>query len=88
MKMAVKVQEVEGEGLLALLNQRVLLFCLNYIYEGKLVGVNETCVKLEDASVVYDTGAFTTKTYTDAQKLPAKEWYVQNSAIESFGPGK
>jgi len=88
MKMAVKVQEVEGEGLLALLNQRVLLFCLNYIYEGKLVGANDTCVKLEDPSVVYDTGAFATKGDIDARKLPVKEWYVQNSSIESFGPGK
>lgn len=88
MKVAVKVEEVEREGLLALLTQRVLIFGLNYIYEGKLVGVNETCLKLEDAYIVYETGAFTAKTYTDKQKLPTDFWYVQLSAIESFGIGK
>ena len=38
------VQEVEGEGLVKLLGERVTLFCANYIYTGKLEGVNESCV--------------------------------------------
>lgn len=33
------IQEVEGEGLIALLGKRVTLFCMNYIYTGDLVGV-------------------------------------------------
>ena len=33
-----------------------MLMCLNYFYVGKLVGVNRTCLKLEDVSVVYETG--------------------------------
>ena len=84
MKKVVTVTEVEGEGLEALLDQRVTLFCLNYIYTGKLAGVNEKCVLLEDASVVYETGSFNDKTWKDAQHLPGN-WYVQISAIESFG---
>src|SRR5208282_5297819 len=56
MKQIVTVTEVEGEGLEALLGQNVLLFCLNYIYTGKLVGVNSTFVKLEGAKIVYETG--------------------------------
>ena len=89
MKQIVTVTEVEGEGLDALLGQEnVLLFCLNYIYTGKLVGVNDSFVKLENASIAYETGAFTTKGYTDAQKLPGDAWYVQRGAIESFGLGK
>lgn len=84
MKKLVKVEEVSGEGLIGLMGEEVTLFCLNYIYAGKLVGVNETYVKLEDAKVIYETGAFTEKAWKDAQPLPY-EWYVQLSAIESFG---
>jgi len=78
------ITEVEGEGLVSLLGERVTLFCANYIYTGKLAGVNETCVLLEDASIVYETGAFTETKWKDAQALPNK-WYVQTNAIESFG---
>ena len=67
-----------------LLGERVTLFCLNYIYTGVLSGVNESCVLLTGASVVYETGAFTEKNWKDAQALPG-EWYVQIGAIESFG---
>ena len=84
MKKLVEVQEVEGEGLTALLGEQVLLFCLNYIYTGKLIGVNTTCVLLEGPSVVYETGAFSDTKFKDAQKMP-HELYVQTSAIESFG---
>ena len=78
------VQEVDGEGLVKLLGERVTLFCAVYIYTGTLSGVNDDCVLLEDAAIVYETGAFTEKAWKDAQKLP-NAWYVQKSAIESFG---
>jgi hypothetical protein len=82
------VTEVQGEGFLALLGEHVMLFCANYIYCGTLTGVNDTCVLLDDAKIVYETGAFTDPKYKDAQALPTKNWYVQMSAIESFGIGK
>lgn len=88
MKKIATVVEVEGEGLEALLGQDVMLFCSNYIYAGKLEGVNSTCVKLKGAKIVYETGPFSTKGYKDAQSLPTAEWYVQTQAIESFGFGK
>lgn len=78
------IEEVEGEGLVKLLGQRVTLFCLNYIYTGKLAGVNETCVLLKDAAFVYETGGFMDEKWKDVQPLP-HDWYVQLSAIESFG---
>lgn len=40
MKKLVSVTEVSGEGLLALIGERITLFCLNYIYTGKLIVVN------------------------------------------------
>jgi len=78
------VQEVSGEGLDKLLGERITLFCANYIYVGTLSGVNDTCVLLTDAAIVYETGAFSDKTWKDVQSLP-HDWYVQRSFIESFG---
>lgn len=78
------IEQVEGEGLEKLLGERVTLLCMNYIYTGKLIGVNSTCVLLTEAAVVYETGELTSKTWKDAQKLP-NDWYVATSAIESFG---
>jgi hypothetical protein len=81
----IKLVETEDkEGLLALMGRRVTLFCANYIYTGNLVGVNETCVKLQDAAIVYETGAFNDKSWKDAQVLP-NDWYVQLTSLESFG---
>lgn len=84
MKKVVNVAEVSGEGFEALLGERVTLFCLNYIYTGKLVGVNSTCVLLCEPAIVYETGAFTEKNWKDAQALP-HDLYVQISAVEAYG---
>jgi hypothetical protein len=88
MKKLVNVTEVEGEGLEALLGEQVLIICARYYYTGKLIGVNESCVLLENPSVVYDTGAWAEKKYSDAQKLHSDKWYIQRGAIESFGISK
>lgn len=78
------VTEVEGEGLMKLLGQNVALLCLNYIYAGKLIGVNDDCVLLEEAKLVYETGEWGAKKWQDAQDLPGP-WYVALGAIESYG---
>ena len=78
------VTEVENEGLEALMGKTVTLFCGVYIYTGKLMGVNDTCVKLENAGIVYETGPFNQKNWKDIQPLP-DEWYVATQSIESFG---
>jgi hypothetical protein len=82
-----RLVDVEGDGLLSLLGQSVTIFAANYIYAGVLEGVNETCVRLSDAHIVYETGPLTGTEWKDAQALP-EPWYVQASAIESFGAGK
>jgi hypothetical protein len=83
-KKVVTVTEVQGEGLIKLLGEKVTLFCAVYIYTGTLAGVNEDCVLLEDAAIVYETGPFNEDKWKDAQKLRGS-WYVQKSMIESFG---
>lgn len=83
MKKIVTVTEVEGEGLMALLWKQVLIFCMNYIYTGKLSGVNTNDILLEDAKIVYETGAFDSKTFSDAQKL-SFPLYIRANSIESY----
>ena len=87
MKKIMTVTEVEGEGFLALLGKRITLFCMNYIYTGDLVGVNDTCLLLNNPAIVYETGSFDTKTWKDAQKLP-NSIYIQMGAVEAFGEVK
>ena len=67
-----------------MLGETVTLLCLNYFYTGKLVGVNNTCVKLESPKIVYETGEWSSKSWKDAQELPG-DIYVQVGCIEAFG---
>ena len=80
----VQVQEVDGEGLVGLLDKRITLFCVNYIYTGDLAGVNDDFIKLENAAIVYETGSFDKEDWKDAQSMP-NDFYIMRSAVESFG---
>jgi hypothetical protein len=88
MKTIKVIEENESEGLMSLMGKRVLLMCAGYFYEGELVGVNDTCVKLNDPGIVYETGTFSDSNYSDLQKLHSDSWYVQTGLIESFGLSK
>ena len=79
MKMLV---EDKGEGLTSLIGKRLTFFCMNYIYTGKLVGVNTRDIKLEDAGIVYETGAFSEANWKDMQKLP-QAIYIRLNSIEA-----
>lgn len=79
------VIEDAQEGLLSLLGEKVTIFTSGYFYTGALVGVNDSCVKLEDPAIVYETGPFTEKGWDDCQSLNVKHWYIAIPAIESFG---
>ena len=82
------IVEVSNEGLESFLGKRVLIMTAGYFYEGILIGVNQTCIKLEDVGIVYSTGAWSDKEYADLQKLHQKTWYVNLGLIESFGLSK
>ena len=84
MKKLVSIVEVEGEGMSKLLGENVVVFCMNYIYAGKLAGVNKEDILLENAQVVYETGGLCDKAFKDAQALPS-QWYIKTSSIESYG---
>jgi hypothetical protein len=87
MKKIMNVVEVEGQGLMSLIGEKVILLCLNYFYAGKLVGVNKDDVLLEDASIVYETGPWSDKTWKDAQKIGSPV-YVRVDKIEAYTAGK
>ena len=78
------VEETNESAFDSLMGETITLFCLNYIYTGKLVGVNETCCVLQDPKIVYETGPFDDKKWKDAQSLP-NELFVQYGCIEAFG---
>lgn len=80
--------DVSTEGLDKLIGEQVLLLCSSYFYTGKLIGVNKKFVLLQDPSIVYSTGSFDTKGYSDAQRLHTKEFYVMIQSIEAFGLSK
>jgi hypothetical protein len=89
MKTVVQTIEVEKEGLAAFLGEKITVYCLNYIYTGTLLGINETCIKLsaKDAAIVYETGSLTASTFKDAQ-LCGRDRYVMIDTIESFEAGR
>lgn len=82
------VEVTEGVGLEGLLGQDVLLICSSYFYTGHLTGVNDTFVELENPSIVYETGPWSTKGYKDVQRLHSQKINVMRHAIESFGVAK
>lgn len=82
--MKVLCKEVQDEGLISLLGQRVTFWCVDFIWTGKLVGVNDDCVKLEDCGIVFETGDFNNKTWARYEKLP-KEFYLMKAGIVGFG---
>ena len=83
MKKIVEVNE-NMSAMEDLLGENVTIFCFNYIYTGKLIGVNDSYVLLAKPKIVYETGAFNQVNWKDAQALP-HDWYVMKSAIESWG---
>lgn len=82
--MKVFVSEVENEGFAALLGKNVEIQTGLYIYAGKLVGVNDTCIKLENAHTVFETGEFKGKKYKDAQARSNSILYIVSQNILAF----
>jgi len=85
MKVLVETKEVTEEGIISLLGKNVEIWSGIYIYAGKLVGVNEKCIKLANPHVVYETGAFSDRKYKDAQHMAREFHYVTMNFLESFG---
>jgi hypothetical protein len=68
MKKIVTVTEVDGEGLEFYLGKRIFIIAESYFYAGTLTGINSTCVLLEDAKFVLESGDFSKKGFGYAEK--------------------
>ena len=79
------IEETEDDGFSPLMGEKVTLLCANYFYTGKLVGVNEGFVEIEDPAIVYETGEWSDKMYKDVQALGCKTLRVRVAAIEAYG---
>ena len=84
MKKIIQVTEVENEGLISFLGKRTFIVAQSYFYEGILTGVNDTCVLLEDANFVLESGDFTKDKLAYAEKIKSGKIYISVSHIESF----
>ena len=84
MRKLLSVEETNETAWEELMGETITIFCLTYIYTGKLTGINGDCVLLEDPKIVYETGAFSTKDWKDAQALP-NSLFIHFNCIESFG---
>lgn len=82
------VEEVENEGMVKLIGETVTLFCMNYFYNGKLIGVNSDCVLLKNPKLIYETGKWSDSDWRDAQSMGIEELYVRIEAIESYAVTK
>ena len=82
------VETDEPSPLEQLLGEKILVFCLNYIYTGTLYSVNDHTIVLNKPSIVYETGGFADGGYKHAESLHCATWNISISAIESFGKSK
>ena len=82
-----RIVETQDGGFEAMLGEKIVCFCQIYIFTGKLIGVNEEHLELEDAMLIYETGELATGDWKDAQPLPGT-WRVMKQAIESWGEAK
>lgn len=79
--------ETTDGGFDSSIGEKICLFCVNYIYTGRLVAVNDDHVELDAAQLVYETGVLDSGDWEDSQSLPSP-WRVMRSAVESWGAAK
>ncbi len=84
MKQLASVVEVDNEGFISALGQKVLIFGFRYNYAGILAGVNDNCIKLEKACIVFSTGKFDSDKWETSEVPKSTTIYVQLTAIESW----
>lgn len=66
------------------LDEQLFVFANNYHYTGKLIAINNNFIILQDPYIVYSTGDWDNKQWSDCQKLPTKELHIMLSAVESY----
>lgn len=78
------IETTEADGMEKLLGEYVQVWCVNYIYAGRLVGVNKEDCVLADPQIVYETGRLTDKQFKMAEPCGVSELFIRTAAIESY----
>jgi hypothetical protein len=65
------------------INERITLFCANYIYSGRLSKISNGWLTLAEAGIVYETGPFESKEWQDYQALP-HPIHINVNSVESL----
>ena len=79
------IETKDVDGLEKFLGEYVQLWCMNYIYAGRLVGVNEKDCVLENPHVVYETGKMSSsEEFKFIESCGVDEVFVRIDAIESY----
>jgi len=81
------VEDGTSDEFEALLGKQVILFCMNYFYAGKLIGVSDEVLRLEDGGIVYETGDFKDDKWADFHNIGGVV-RVCRSTVEAFAEGK
>lgn len=78
----------EIEGLADFVNEKLFIRTVTYHLVGRVVAVNGTLIELADASVVFDSGNFSTALKNGA--LTSSEWvgrcWINSSSITDMFP--
>ncbi len=82
-----RIVETTDGGFDAMLGEKITLYCGIYIYTGKLVGINEDHLELEEPQLIYETGELADGEWKLAQALLSPH-RVMRQGIESWGPAK
>ena len=76
---------LEEDGYSELIGENITVFCCRYIYYGKLIAEGEGFIKLENPSIVYETGSFSKDNFETIQSMNTKTFCINKDSVESFG---
>lgn len=76
---------LEEDGYLNLIGKYITVFSCRYIYYGELIEEGKKYIKLKNPSIVYETGDFSEKKFTDIQLMSTKSFSINKDSVESFG---
>ena len=80
-----KESTLEEQGFSSLIGEVITVYCCRHIYHGKLIEEGESYIKLEDPSIVYETGSYNETEFKDKQSLCVKTWNISKVSVEGFG---
>jgi hypothetical protein len=66
-----------------LIGKNIVVFCMNYIYTGKLLVFYGNEIQLENPRIIYETGNFDNEYFKDAQKLN-HNLFINMNTVESY----